>query len=282
QRLFRDRSQRLLRPCANYCRAERAATLAPPRRPRSAILGRRTFPPPSRQSCPCASWPYRRERAHRQCCASAAPAAEPATSLSAWRAQPSANPGAKSWRRSDANRLAATHTKSMLLSRAAWLPRSQLSARRRAPRAAARNHQRGRCSFDPVPCPTAPPSGSRVLVTRRCATVMAERSIRRKARSQKGEGLAQVGDDLTGWLALLEFAGSDENAQSDSSSCASFHVAHLVANDRAVNRIKPKIRYSLQEHSGIWFAPGMIAAVLANALHRVMRTVIDAAAFPAF
>src|SRR5262249_27489430 len=108
------------------------------------------------------------------------------------------------------------------------------------------------------------------------------RRSRHKARSQKGEGLAQVGGDLTSWLALLELAGSDEHAQSDSRTRDGFDVAHLVANDRAVNRIKPKVRYSLQEHSGIWFAPGMIAAVLAKALHRVMRTVIDAADCRAF
>src|SRR2546430_4491042 len=69
--------------------------------------------------------------------------------------------------------------------------------------------------------------------------------------------------------------GSKEDAQPNPGCRACVHIAHFIAHNRAVNRIEPKLRYGLQQHSWVWFAPWMIATVFANSVQRMMRAVIN-------
>src|SRR5262245_13222483 len=70
-------------------------------------------------------------------------------------------------------------------------------------------------------------------------------------------------------------ARSDENPQTNPGRRAGFYVAHLIAQNHATSGIKPEVRRSLQEHSRLRLAPWMIATVLADAIQRVIRAVID-------
>ena len=79
-----------------------------------------------------------------------------------------------------------------------------------------------------------------------------------------------------GWRsrAFLATARCDENPQTDPSRLAGLDVAYLVSQDRGLSRIEVKIGHGLQDHTRVGLAPRMIAAVLADAMEGVIRTVI--------
>src|SRR5215472_12181383 len=81
-----------------------------------------------------------------------------------------------------------------------------------------------------------------------------------------------------GWRALsfLGMARGDENPQTDPSRRAGLDVAYLVSEDRGLSRIEVKVGHGLQDHTRVWLAPRMIAAVLADAMEGVIRAVIHA------
>src|SRR5262249_58634437 len=81
-----------------------------------------------------------------------------------------------------------------------------------------------------------------------------------------------------GWRsrAFLGTARCDENPQTDPGRLAGLDVAYLVSQDRGLSRIEVKSGHSLQDHTRVGLAPGMIAAVLADAMERVIRAVIHA------
>ncbi len=81
-----------------------------------------------------------------------------------------------------------------------------------------------------------------------------------------------------GWrsLAFLGIARSDENSQTDPSRLAGLDVAYFVSQDRGLSRIEVKVGHGLQDHTRVGFAPGMIAAVLADAMEGVIRAVVYA------
>src|SRR5258708_20205585 len=81
-----------------------------------------------------------------------------------------------------------------------------------------------------------------------------------------------------GWrsLAFLGIARSDENSQTDPSRLAGLDVAYFVSQDRGLSRIEVKVGHGLQDHTRVGFAPGMIAAVLADALEGGIRAVLYA------
>jgi hypothetical protein len=103
------------------------------------------------------------------------------------------------------------------------------------------------------------------------------RHIRAKASTNERERLADIGDHFVKWLGPLVLARPKENAQADACCRTRFHVAHLIADDGAVRGIKPEVRHSLQEHSGVRLAPGVIATIGTNAVEWVIGTVIDPA-----
>src|SRR5512146_2743799 len=104
------------------------------------------------------------------------------------------------------------------------------------------------------------------------------RRRRRKAGSQQSERFAEIGDHFMGRraLPLLALTWSDENPQTDSGRCAGLDVAFLIAQDRAVTGVESEIGHSLQDHSRIGLTPRMVATILADAMQRVKRAVIDA------
>ena len=76
--------------------------------------------------------------------------------------------------------------------------------------------------------------------------------------------------------AFLGTARCDENPKTDPSRLAGLDVAYLVSQDRGLSRIEVKIGHGLQDHTGAGLAPRVIAAILANAMERVIRAVIHA------
>src|SRR5215471_8141017 len=74
--------------------------------------------------------------------------------------------------------------------------------------------------------------------------------------------------------AFLGSARCDENPKTDPSRLAGLDVAYLVSEDRGLSRIEVKVGHGLQDHTRVWFAPRMIASVLADAMEGVIRTVI--------
>jgi hypothetical protein len=95
-----------------------------------------------------------------------------------------------------------------------------------------------------------------------------------KPGSQKGERFGKVGGHFVGRFTRPG-TGSNADAQPNPSRSACFHIAHFIAHNRAVSRVEPKLRYGLQEHSRVRFAPWMIATVFANSAQRMMRAVIN-------
>jgi hypothetical protein len=69
-------------------------------------------------------------------------------------------------------------------------------------------------------------------------------------------------------------ARCDENPKTDPSRLAGLDVAYLVSQDRGLCRIEVKIGHGLQDHTRVGLAPRMIAAVLADAMEGMIRTVI--------
>src|SRR5262249_55412307 len=57
---------------------------------------------------------------------------------------------------------------------------------------------------------------------------------------------------------------------------AGLDVAYLVSEDRGLSRIEVKVGHGLQDHTRVWLAPRMIAAVLADAMGGGIRGVINA------
>src|SRR5499433_287746 len=76
-------------------------------------------------------------------------------------------------------------------------------------------------------------------------------------------------------FAFLGIVRCDQNSQTNPSCRASLDVAHFVSQDRGLNRIEVKIGHGLQYHTRVGLAPRMIAAVLADAMEGVIRTVIN-------
>jgi hypothetical protein len=101
-------------------------------------------------------------------------------------------------------------------------------------------------------------------------------SIRRKAGSKQYERFAEVRRYFMRWraFAFLGIVRCDPNSQTNPSCRASLDVAHFVSQDRGLNRIEVKIGHGLQYHTRVGLAPRMIAAVLADAMEGVIRTVI--------
>jgi hypothetical protein len=106
----------------------------------------------------------------------------------------------------------------------------------------------------------------------------APRCRRRKARPQQGERFAEIGDHLMRGCSLLPLAGMrcEQDPQAEPGRRAGFDVAHLIAHDHATSGIELEVRHGLQDHSRFGLAPRMIATVLADALQRVIRAVVDA------
>jgi hypothetical protein len=105
---------------------------------------------------------------------------------------------------------------------------------------------------------------------------------RRKATPQERERLAQVGRHFIVWCCRFGIACANEDAQPNPGSRTGFHVADFIPQHHAAGQIEPEFRCGLQEHSRLGLAPEMIATVLADAMQRVMRAVIDAADCRAF
>jgi hypothetical protein len=84
-------------------------------------------------------------------------------------------------------------------------------------------------------------------------------------KPEEREHFSKISGNFTGELTLRPIPRSEAN------------VARLVADNGAERGIEPKIRDCLQEHSRVGFAPRVIAAVLPNAVERVMGAVIHAA-----
>jgi len=85
-------------------------------------------------------------------------------------------------------------------------------------------------------------------------------------KSEEREHFTKVDGNLMGEFTFRAMPRSEENAHRNAGCRASFHVAHFVAHKGALERIEPKIRERLQEHSGVGFPPRVVAAVLANAV----------------
>jgi hypothetical protein len=81
-----------------------------------------------------------------------------------------------------------------------------------------------------------------------------------------------------GWSsrAFLGTARCDENPETNPSRLAGLDVAYLVSQECGVSRIEVKIGHGLQDHTGAGLAPRVVAAILANAMERVIRAVIHA------
>ena len=75
---------------------------------------------------------------------------------------------------------------------------------------------------------------------------------------------------------------SDQDSQTNAGCRAGFDIAYFVPGDRAMSRIEPEVRNSLQDHSRLGFTPGMIATIPASALQGVIRTMIDSCNCRAF
>src|SRR5262249_60401686 len=92
------------------------------------------------------------------------------------------------------------------------------------------------------------------------------------------ERLAKIGDPFMGWRspAFPGVARADENPQTDPSRRAGLDVAHFVSQDGGLSGIETEVRHGPQDHIRVGFAPWMIAAVLADAMERMIRAVIDA------
>jgi len=98
----------------------------------------------------------------------------------------------------------------------------------------------------------------------------------RKVRPQQGERLTEVGDARVRWR--IRGAGAvvrpDQDYQSYSSRGTGLDVAHLVADHGAAGEVEVELRGCLEKHARIGLAPRMIAPVWAEAVVRVIRTVI--------
>ena len=84
-------------------------------------------------------------------------------------------------------------------------------------------------------------------------------------KSEEREHFTKIGGNFMGELAFT-IPRSEKNADPNAGRRASFHVADFIADKGAVGRIELKIRERLQEHSGVGFAPRVVAAVFANAI----------------
>jgi hypothetical protein len=96
-------------------------------------------------------------------------------------------------------------------------------------------------------------------------------------KSQERDHFTKVGGNFMGEFTFCAIPRSEENAHSNAGCGTRFHVAHFVADKGALGRIELKIRDRLQKHSRLGLAPRVIAAILANAVERVIGAVIDPA-----
>lgn len=96
-------------------------------------------------------------------------------------------------------------------------------------------------------------------------------------QSEQREHFTKIGGHFMGELTFCAIPRSEENAHPNAGCGARFHVAHFVADKGALGSIELKIRDRLQEHSRLRLAPRVIAAILADAVERVMRAVVEPA-----
>jgi hypothetical protein len=99
-----------------------------------------------------------------------------------------------------------------------------------------------------------------------------------KSRPQQRKRIVEIGDRFVWHNACPDVAGtsSEQDPQTDPGRRASFDVAGLVAYERAASGIEREVGGGLQKHPGIGLAPRMIATIVADTVHRMIGTVIDA------
>ena len=101
---------------------------------------------------------------------------------------------------------------------------------------------------------------------------------RSKARSEEFERFAEVGYHFVPQHMVPSpiSARVEENPQAKACRHTGFHIADLVTQDRTLCGIQSEIRDRQQDHARLGLAPRMSARVLADAMQRVIRAVVDA------
>ena len=98
------------------------------------------------------------------------------------------------------------------------------------------------------------------------------------ARGTRTERFAEVGYHFVPQHMVPSpiSARVEENPQAKACRHTGFHIADLVTQDRTLCGIQSEIRDRQQDHARLGLAPRMIARVLADAMQRVIRAVVDA------